>query len=1804
LEADHSAGSPPWLTNNKWRAVNPTIVNARDGTCAFYVTPVKRHGKPRVGYSLSEWEAWHIKLGKRVSYVILHGGELGLHHMFTPKDTKLPDDWPVILHDRVGTSLRYDPEILSDHYYLSDYTGLPEVEISDPFDKGFEYDPTKQASFDSEMLCDCPMCASESHRSNMRIGGRSPAWGVFTPQANPVVRHFDGRNMLDDINLDDLPPLEDVEDELLEDYIGPDAASVGADLSEINALIAVKPFEPEAAPAVFLPPFNLAAGVPDRENIDWDAYVEDPPAASFWSTIGVATIYVLFSFLLNMVMRGAIYLAKAFYFFAVTMLRIHCPKFCGFCRYASYKTSRFFSYVSRTAAAFASSYGLGCAIGLALVLVTYILPLSGVLGYLFVQVVTFFFPPLPEPAAPDVFADIAAACHIWQERYNPEIRAVLIFVLFLAVLRTTVALYRGINDLIEFVEDCHSSFVITSIRLVRLMRRKETYICFVLISGVMGYLAPTLCFLLIECIELVLRCLSFLAVFAGVSPILMASIFTVLSLTPLLAAYFYVEADNCTELRGSSSKRVILTKEDKSICLHYNGGSWARPFSGRPHRLNFKSEARLNDQSYRRALRGEHHFAGVVALYKDIVLDGRVERVLHGHCIAMTVPSGPHAGSYLLIVRHLFEKDASAGWDPMYTTDESIYFRRWQSSTDTMKDIPVVLSQYKRATMTCPNFVASVRDFSIYKVPDVVPGTTKRFELFALLGLKAISINDFVGLRGACVMQAYQGDSVVVTRGEITPASTFESKYGLILHSANTEPGFSGLPIFVATSTSATAAYKVAGIHIGTQVISGKTWNVGLSAPAIVYLLRKLGTRPDTPFAGINVGVTLLPVPAHFAPEASPGNRDNTQADYDNDDRGAEFWDGWSNEDVSDGRDYDPDDYDDNVPLAYRDEETAVDNREVERRDDAAERDKFNTAYATMMDEHSSAADAQRAAAYVANGGGYATRPGALTGKPDGGWGEANVSPVLAMTTYARLMPGVDSDLSVARYWLQEFDRSAGINVRPLKEIRDMPICEPYKRMPINDIFKLVIAEDNLDNMVYFKQWSPDELFYSACPIFERLRAYRESGTIDWATEVTEEIIGPAEDGARPVFQQVGKSKYIHCSGHTAYTVDQDFLDSAQQAGIHLTENGHPLFSRPHADASTVKKTLREQAKKLRRGNLDAAKDDLRGNTSVYDGFPTDTKSNAYCSLADHFDECINAFDPKKSNGFAGTYSTFFGPKQGCMTGTNKIAMIEIVLASLAMMSSLGHKAIGTMYPEELVAYGLSDPKAIFPKDENIPWAKASLGFCRTIWNVSTPFNLLTNVLHRNWAKAQIKGYQQGTVTSLFTGVGHHPAGKVRIGEAIAFLLDDPADGGKGEGLVTKDCSAFDLTVRRDLQMVSAYAQIEHSAPLKNPEKGTDLRYYNKDDQFNPHDVKDRGLSQQFVDYIHSSALLRSAHVFVLNDQLFATTIAGIIASGDALTSSSGSEVQTIAHRLCGVQKTASGSDDNISRQYGPENSGFDKDRYVKFGFNLKFLIVSPPEGPLSFNSLTFTQDESGTWNTAFENLEKLYVNARFHTPNQEVADSDAGRARWSSYKGLLLGCGDESMWTCMVQAFLGVGIVIDHEMPATFDVSPTASEWVDEQDFACEGVVPPIVSKRTKIVAPSKGEASASAPKVDSESHVLKEQIASLQAAAIAKSAEELAETKAELKELKATLDKMCRPYIGGGAEPEGKNQATKSVPPVGASERPTKQKKPTKNSRVSMTPEEWAKLSPEAKKAVRAEQVKRSVPEGDKPSERAEDA
>jgi len=395
--------------------------------------------------------------------------------------------------------------------------------------------------------------------------------------------------------------------------------------------------------------------------------------------------------------------------------------------------------------------------------------------------------------------------------------------------------------------------------------------------------------------------------------------------------------------------------------------------------------------------------------------------------------------------------------------------------------------------------------------------------------------------------------------------------------------------------------------------------------------------------------------------------------------------------------------------------------------------------------------------------------------------------------------------------------------------------------------------------------------------------------------------------------------------------------------------------------------------------------------------------------------------NPDKSSGFSAHYKD--GPKEPWMTPEGKPVLLAIAMYRIMMMIALGPRVVGQMSPEECVVYGISCPKTVFGKDELVKIAKDDKGLVRMIWPSSIIQNFVLALLTQKWNKACISAYQEGICQCLFTGIGHHDEGLALLSETVEKILDDPNDGGKAGGVV-KDCESYDFTIARDAQMTCAGIRIEHTLPI--PESArcpVQLEYIYSEDQFDPAELEKRGLTQAYCALMHVVYLLEGAHTCVIGGKLYAAAKAGITGSGSVGTTTDNSVYQTTGHRICRCPQNASGGDDNIARQYRQWLDGL----YRAMGFRIKegSLFHFGENGPISFNGLVGTRDpDTKRWTWRFDNVEKLYINARLHVQKQEDLDDEKNKSRMLAYRLCLRHVPDG--WETFVATFRDIGIDVD----------------------------------------------------------------------------------------------------------------------------------------------------------------------------------
>lgn len=1094
---------------------------------------------------------------------------------------------------------------------------------------------------------------------------------------------------------------------------------------------------------------------------------------------------------------------------------------------------------------------------------------------------------------------------------------------------------------------------------------------------------------------------------------------------------------------------------------------------------------------------------GVLSIVIPELLEGRVVEETHSHCWAYTVVDGPDAGDYIVTARHCVHPQdfpghpkVPCGLDLTQVTIKNRIIERKSQQTKWNTSV-LDLTSWTAIQWRSPVFVGNCFDIVAFKAPSfrTIKGKQVSYRPFTDLGVPALTRKDICCQRGATASiythEVQNGVShMTMSEGLLGDFPKFERETGMLLHSVNTVGGHSGAPLWL---TRKNGKRQVCAMHIGQSIgPDGNVWNFALSMPTILRFFQMKGVKCKDSFALYRERMNNMPN-LEFSSEARAQDQGGTRGTRYTWVRVGNEWiqyedDGRSQEDFDEPDEdrYDHSEYgtqneysyvshgDGDAPLlgvvgngsagdaeAAHDAAAALSAAENQIKDYLSAGD--GRGYGDALGRRASRSAGGPIHGTRLPGGPRATRGPINTSRPS--WAEITeedegkpefipeqgtvnygalfqkelLTPLdeayyktLTPNGYLPLLPGIDTTFSNA-YYAKKWDRSTEDGagkalIRPLSEIRELPICNPDGRVPIGQIIEQAWAEDSLDFLSLIQQYSPQELLDDAEAIHHN--QYRAASFASWGS-IQETFTGI---GGVPIYQHVGDCNALHAHSEERVEIDDPFLDAAAAQGVELRDaTGQSIFVRPAINPEVVTQTLKNQAAKLSHTNWNAADGHVPPN--ITEGYP---KHEAKCfgKLKGTMENIIQSMDPDKSAGFSAHYKS--GPKE-VWIGPDQTALLSIAIYRLLLIIALGPVAMGNMSPEEHVFYGTSDCVTMFGKDELNKRKKVDSGLLRLIWPAAIIKNFVTALLTQMFNKECIAAYQDGECTKLFTGVGHSDPGLKHMTETIKKILTDPADGGRAGGS-NKDCEAYDLTVTRDSQMMCCSVIIANTLPIDTAGVcPVDLEYICRGDQFDPAVLEERGLTQTYCSLMHSVSLLDGAHCCVIRGKIWATTVAGTTASGGVNTTTYNSIGQTAGHEICGIPQNASGGDDNIARKYAAWNEKL----YADLGFKIKpgSYTEFGPYGPIDFNGLIGTGDpETDEWTWKYNNIAKLYSNARLRIPDQASVADPKVQSAILAYQFCLRHVDGVGNWDSFVKTFKGVGIDL-YLMPETIYLDHSAVE-------------------------------------------------------------------------------------------------------------------------------------------------------------------
>jgi hypothetical protein len=306
------------------------------------------------------------------------------------------------------------------------------------------------------------------------------------------------------------------------------------------------------------------------------------------------------------------------------------------------------------------------------------------------------------------------------------------------------------------------------------------------------------------------------------------------------------------------------------------------------------------------------------------------------------------------------------------------------------------------------------------------------------------------------------------------------------------------------------------------------------------------------------------------------------------------------------------------------------------------------------------------------------------------------------------------------------------------------------------------------------------------------------------------------------------------------------------------------------------------------------------------------------------------------------------------------------------------------MTPAQLLAAGLIDPRSLFIKDEPHSSKKKRRGAFRVIFNVSIIDQVCQGILHNYQNKADIEGFQEGTVLCQSNGMGHDDSGIQRMGMLFeeAFKDRPQREAVKISHLCSDDASGFDWSVTRDGLNIDASRRFYLARPTPFSPRFSD----------EPNDLEDRRLG--FNHALMCESCCNSSHVLMIGTYLWESQRFGITGSGMPSTAGQNSPMRRIICQLCGAYWAITMGDDLI---YAVEE-GCEPDRgfMADCGVRNKGSAVAIALGdPMSFTSHLYSKDEeTGVWTASYENLDKMLarIGTRLLLPESQQPDETTKR--------------------------------------------------------------------------------------------------------------------------------------------------------------------------------------------------------------------
>jgi hypothetical protein len=421
--------------------------------------------------------------------------------------------------------------------------------------------------------------------------------------------------------------------------------------------------------------------------------------------------------------------------------------------------------------------------------------------------------------------------------------------------------------------------------------------------------------------------------------------------------------------------------------------------------------------------------------------------------------------------------------------------------------------------------------------------------------------------------------------------------------------------------------------------------------------------------------------------------------------------------------------------------------------------------------------------------------------------------------------------------------------------------------------------------------------------------------------------------------RRVGTCDRSHGKSKEMRFLSEEYLEALKSVGVEwhgkkLTEllEGYCM---PPSGGSAVKESYIGQCERQKPGNWEKLI-----NVDGF-GYKVDEFLGHYPACppptADIFgraiDRYLNTVDATKSAGWSARYRP--GAKGAWSTsdeGRNLLAYFAGCRLALRFAEGAN---IAYLSAADLVQYGMKDPMEVFTKLEAHDAKKAASKRWRLIWISSIVDAVCQDIMHRDQNKSDIFAYASGEMDVQAVGIGHHDDGIARIGQAF-----DRLTAGGRRHMRGTDASGWDLSVSRDAIVFDAEARARRFTEV------------------DPVAWK----------LLFAEAMCNSAHIVVLDGELWCSHFFGITASGIPSTSAQNSRIRSITLILCGAEAVISVGDDEVHAGDVDEELLATTGCITKAGSQ----TLSGPAGPISFTSHCYAKDDRGVWHARFENFIKM----------------------------------------------------------------------------------------------------------------------------------------------------------------------------------------------------------------------------------------